>query len=309
MKTVQKSIVQREITKEIDAFLIDRQAENCSASTIKNYREKLGFLMRHLSGVPVLTMEQVTTEVLRGYMVELTSHHAPGGVHAYWRTIKTFFRWYEREMEDAGVEWRNPMRRITPPVLPDKKLAPLPAESIQKLLESCDKAGYYKARDRAMICLLYDSGVRRAELVSLDVGDLDMAASTVRVRIAKGRKSRTSFFGNFTRRELSRYLRQREKITDLSALFVTRFDDRITPQGLRQVLRRRGEMAGLGDEPTPHGIRRACAIYLWRAGVRQLAIQLILGHSTSGDVTARYLEISPLDLKAEYRSPVDALGL
>jgi integrase/recombinase XerD len=143
--------------------------------------------------------------------------------------------------------------------------------------------------------------------VALDVGDVNMKSGAVIVKHGKGDKRRVAFLSAKTRRELLRYLRHREDAAPTSPLFATLDGRRLTYSGLRQVVRRRADAAGIA-EPGLHSFRRAFALMSLRAGMDVYSLQRIMGHSDLS-VLRRYLAQTEGDLAAAHAhaSPVDRL--
>jgi len=173
------------------------------------------------------------------------------------------------------------------------------------MLAACKVRTMMGARDRALLLFLLDTGVRHAELCALDLADLNMESGSVLVRQGKGRKSRVVFVGAKTRRAVTAYLKRRRDTCP--ALWVTDEGTRISYDGMRQVIRRKAEQAGV-PEPSLHSFRRAFALTCLRNGVDLISLQRLMGHA-SLDMLRRYLAQVTSDLQAARQkgSPVDRL--
>ena len=163
-------------------------------------------------------------------------------------------------------------------------------------------------RDRAILLSLLDTGCRANEFVSLDVGDINLADGSVMVREGKGGKSRVAFLGTKSRKELMRYMRHRGDVGLGDPLWISvRGGRRLSYWGLRQIIRRRAEKAGV-DAPMLHSFRRAFALLCLRNGADIYSLQKLMGHSDL-TVLRRYLKQTEDDLREAHRKagPVDNL--
>ena len=216
--------------------------------------------------------------------------------------MRAFFRWWEAEIE---AEF-NPIEKVRPPKVVEKPLGPLPLPDLKGMLETCGRRTFYGARDRAILLSLLDAGYRASEFLALNVSDVNFPSSAVLVRSGKGGKARITVTGGKSRRELSRYFRQR-KANPNDPLWVTIHGSRLTQAGLRQIVRRRAEKAGV-QVPNLHSFGRAFALHALRNGADIYSLQCLMGHSDL-TVLRRYLKQTEADLReAQGRAgPVDNL--
>lgn len=277
-------------------FLSDCQARRLSRKTLVIYRDALTAFGKWL---PADNLAAVTPRDMRAYFVQLQTTHNPGGCHQHYRVLRTFFRWLVNE-DMLGA---NPMARLHAPKLADHPLPPVSLADVHAMLATCDKR-FTGQRDRAILLTLLDTGCRAAEFVALDVTDLDMDTGSLIVQHGKGDKRRSVFVGGRTRRELARYLRLR---TGGAALWVTRDGSRLTYAGLRQIVRRRAEYAGV-PEPGLHAFRRAFCLQCLRNGMDLISLQRLMGHADLS-LLKRYADQSTADLRAAHAraGPVDRL--
>jgi site-specific recombinase XerD len=286
----------------VDGFVRSCRARNLASGTVDFYTKKLGKFVAYCHAHRVRELAQVTTEDVRQFLTFLgEGGHNPAGVHCFYRAIKTFLRWYEREMEPDA--WRNPISKVKAPIVPLEPLDPVSVDTVKSLVNACQDHGQLGSRDKAMLLFLLDSGVRLAELLALNREDVDIISGTVQIRAGKGRKPRLVYLGDKSRQMLRRYLRQRRDLNP--ALWISRFGERLTESGLRMMLRRRAAEAAV-PEPSPHDFRRAFALERWRAGIDILTLSKLMGHA-SLQVLTRYLKQAGEDLEkaAKQSSPVD----
>lgn len=288
----------------MDAFLVDRQSRGLSSGTIVFYRKKLALWRRLFRSMDVTNVEDIMPHHLRQGLVELAETHNPGGVHAAFRTIRAFLKWYEEETEPE--DWRNPIGRVRAPKVPTEPLEPIPLPDLKAMLGTCDKS-FTGTRDRAILLSLLDTGCRASEFVGVNLGDVNRAVGTVLVRRAKGGKFRAVFLGAKARRQVMRYLRYRSVNGDTDPLWVTVEGKRLTYGGLRHIVERRAKRAGV-KMPGLHSFRRGFALACLRNGVDLISLQRLMGHSDLS-VLQRYLAQVEGDLQAAHAKggPVDHL--
>lgn len=286
----------------VDSFLVDRKAQGLSLETVQFYKKKLNYFAKFCESQAVKQVGQLTPDLLRRYLLELGEQHNPGGVHACFRTVRTLLLWVGQE-EIMPMDWKNPIHKVKAPKLPNELLDPIALEDVNALVATC-KYSFSGTRDKAMILGLLDTGARAQEFLNLNLEDVEMATGAVVIRQGKGRKPRMVFLGRKTLRAIRAYFRFRRDTN--SALWVSVHGERMTYTALRCLLRRRAELAGLEEIPTPHDFRRAFALIMLRNGVDIFALQKLMGHSDL-QVLRRYLAQTDEDVHTAHMrgSPVD----
>ncbi len=180
-----------------------------------------------------------------------------------------------RAVRDSG----NPAQGVRAPKSPRRLPQTLDADQMARLLE-LPAGGGLIARDRALMELLYSSGLRLAELVGLDVGDLDLKDRTVRV-LGKGRKSRIVPVGRMALAALRAWLRERTALAaaDELALFTGRNGRRLGPRAIQARVDYWAKRQGLGVHVHPHLFRHSFASHLLESGGELRGVQELLGHA------------------------------
>ena len=249
------------IDAAIDSYRLSLRAGNKSPATIKTYLAALARFSRFLAerGMP-RTLRAIRREHVEAFIVALQdAGQRPATVSIAYRSLQPFFKWALGEDEIAA----SPMERMTPPIVPEEPPAILRNEELKAILDACAGADFDARRDTAIIRLLLDTGMRRAELAGLKLDDIDMDQQ-VAIVMGKGRRPRACPFGNKTAQALDRYLRLR-----LAHPHAKRMELWLAPRGVLtdsgvlQVLRRRGATAGL-PKLHPHQFRHTYA-HLWLA--------------------------------------------
>jgi integrase/recombinase XerD len=286
----------------IEVFFHTCHSRNLSPGTVGFYTKKLNVFFWFCQDLAISRVDQITSETIRHFLIFLEERqHKPGGIHCFYRTLKTFFNWYEQETE--RTDWRNPIYKVKAPVVPLEPLDPVSIETIRAMIQAGTGAALTDARDRAALLFLLDTGVRLSEFLGLNREDVNLITGVILIRSGKGRKPRNVYLGNKARQTLRRYLKSRSDCNP--ALWISRSGERLTETGLRMMLRRRAARGGV-PVPSPHDFRRAFALERWRAGLDILTISKLMGH-TSLQVLSRYMRQAGEDLEqaAREHSPVD----
>ena len=294
--------IETHIETQVDAFLVDRRAQRKSEGTLGFYRQKLALFGEYCDAQGITATTQLTPTLIRNFILWLQQRgHNDGGVHAFYRTVRTFLYWWEEEYEPEG--WKNPIRKVKPPRVDKRLLDPASDRAVSALL-GVYSGGYLGARDKAAILFLCDTGCRASEFTGLNLADYHVSSGAVVIRNGKGGKGRTVFVGRKTRRALRKYLRQRPADSD-RALWVTVGGDRLTYSGLRQIVRRRAHKAGV-TPPALHSLRRLFAVQCLRNGMDLRRLQELMGHADL-QMLIRYTKLVTDDLRAAHlqASPVD----
>jgi len=285
--------------------LVDRKSQNLAAGTLYFYRMKLQLFTRYCESQVITQIGQITPVLIRQWLLHLEeTGHNVGGIHAAYRALRTFLYWWENELEPEG--WKNPIRKVKAPRLTDDPLEPVQIDHVQKLIDAC--TGPNGARDKALLLFLLDTGARAAECLSCDIPDVNLITGEVLIRQGKGRKARSVYLEKKSRKALRVYLKTHP--VDNPFLWLTDDQDsRLSYWGLREVIRRRAEKAGV-EVPGLHDFRRAFAINMLRNGVDLITLSRLMGHSGLA-VLKRYLKQANIDLQAAHAkgSPVEHSGL
>lgn len=284
----------------LDSFLIERITKGLSKHTIEFYRNELLPFSNWLEGNGFINFQDVSTEIIRSYLLSIRGRRSPGGVHATYRAIRALFNWYEFEYEPEG--WKNPIKKVKVSYPRGDPLPGVAIEDIERMAEVCKNI-----RDKAIICCLLDTGCRAAEFVKLDLNHVDLITGSIWVEKGKGGRSRYVFIERKSKRYLKQYLNTR---TDNNpAVWVTDEGDRLTYDGLFQIIKRRARDAGI-PAPGLHDFRRAFGKLCKKKGLDILTISRLLGHS-SLEVTKRYIVLDDSDLREAHRQagPVDNSNL
>lgn len=288
----------------VEAYLLACRAEGKSARTIRWYDQKLrrfaGYLRSHRLSP---SASAVTPEIIRGFITELQSTGASAfTVRGYPQVVKGLFTWLEEE----GYLAENPIRRVKMPKTPRYVVRPLEEEQVQRLLQVIDPRTRTGSRDLAILLLLLDTGMRLGELAGLTLSEGELALKSGMLRVfGKGSRERFVPVGGTAQSALRRYIHLHRPESYADALFLGSRGRPLIDEGIRQVVRRVADRAGVPGVH-PHKLRHTAAVTFLRAGGDVFALQRILGHSTLA-MTRNYVTLTDLDIKATHlrASPAD----
>lgn len=308
------------LTEATKGFEIYMLAAGRSPHTVQLHKYTIRRLAEYLNDPDVTA---ITTADLQAFLAYWGQSHASSSVRRFWTGIRSFFRWAASEFNIL-----NPSLAIPAPKSANRVIHPLTHEEISKLLDACSRTAPANTqhrrsftmprstakRDRALILLLLDTGIRISEAARLTLGDVDLDNGEIIIRpYGSGEKSRARVLpiGNRTRRALWHYIASRtdtkeDPDPDSLSLFVDKTEDHaLDRHGLRQLLNRLGERASVPNVH-PHRFRHTFAIEYLRNNGDVFTLQRILGHRTL-TMVERYLEIAQADVKTAHRraSPVD----
>lgn len=214
--------------------------------------------------------------------------------------VRSFYSWATRR----GRVDRNPALLLSSPKLPARLPSVLKAGEAADLVEAATGGDAWSVRDRAVLELLYSTGIRVAELCGLDVDRVDLDRRRVRV-LGKGRKEREIPLGEPASDALGEYLRDARAETmqehsEASALFFNHRGRRLGARDVRALVERYGRDVLVGRRVSPHTLRHSFATHLMEGGADIRAVQELLGHA-SLEVTQRYTHVSRRRLFGAYR--------
>ncbi|MBI3745442.1 MAG: tyrosine-type recombinase/integrase [Chloroflexi bacterium] len=233
---------------------------------------------------------------LRAWLVELRTTLAPVSVAGYVRTLRVLGNWLAAEgLADAAA-----LRGLRRPRVPHKVIEPVADDVLRRLLAVCSP------RDRAIVLLMIDTGLRVSEVAGIRLGDL-RPDGTLKVR-GKGSRERMVPVGSTARQAIVRYLGQRGPGKPDDALFLGRRGE-ISARGVQQMVRRLKGQVGVTGRLSPHSLRHTFARSYLVNGGDVFSLQRILGHTTL-DMVKRYVALADVDLVTRHAvaSPADRLA-
>jgi integrase/recombinase XerD len=289
--------------KQIEQFLehlkVQKQySENTLAAYRNDLFQFLGFLEGHAA-----TWGEVRRDTIINYIMAMKGNqeYAAATVARKVAAIKSFFHY----LLEKGILKDDPTTTLDSPRVQKRPPRALSIDDVERLLEEPAHDGSAKGlRDRALLELLYATGLRVSEVVALNVEDLNLASATVRVVRARSRRERIVPIHDRAIEPLQLYL-LRGRIQLLhdpreTSVFLNHRGERLTRQGLWLIVKHYVRATGIEEEVTPHTLRHTCAAHLLgkKAGLEQ--VQRILGHaniSTTQAYTHVTMEETPPSAK------------
>lgn len=257
------------------SFELSLRAENKAERTVEKYLDTLTLFARSLPDGTDTDVSTITRDDVRRWLEQLRANGAADAtVSLRHRALRQFWKWCVREDEATDI-----MAGMPAPFVAVKPVPILDEDAIVKLLKACQGKAFVDLRDTAVIRVLLDTGIRRAELVGLRLDDVDLRDRTVTV-LGKGRRVRAVRFGHKTAQALDRYLRARDKrpaAARSDALWLSARDDADWgADGVRIMLRRRSEAAGI-PPVNPHRFRHTFADDFLAAGGAESDLMRLAG--------------------------------
>ncbi len=228
---------------------------------------------------------------------------SPTTVNGYFRALRTFFNWLEQE--ELIIE--NPFRNLKTPRPDNKVIRALTSSDLEKLFKLCAGKSALEVRNKAILSVFLDTGLRVSELTNLLIDDVNMEDGSILVRHGKGNKQRLVRVGSKAQKALWKYITLYRK-SNSNRLFINRSGEPLNLIGVKILIKRLGNKANV--KVHPHQLRHTFAIAFLRAGGDVFSLQYLLGHSTL-QMTQRYLQsLNANDAANAHKkfSPLDNFG-
>lgn len=254
-----------------------------SAHTVRAYRKDLEEFSAYAAAKP----EDMDLIDIRGFIAgQINKGLGKITVSRRLSSIRSFFKYLHRE----GYITANPAKLVSNPKIPKMLPRYLSVDDVFSLIERPEGIGFITVRDRAILELLYSSGLRVSELSGLNVDDLNIRESLVKIR-GKGKKERIVPVGSKAIGAAKSYLVERmlRKSRD-KALFLNRLGTRLTDRGVRRIVVKYARASAMTGHVGPHVLRHSFASHLLQGGADLRVIQELLGHA-SLSTTQKYTHL------------------
>lgn len=264
---------------EVDRFeQYLREVKQASENTVQSYRRDLMQMITYLEEKEIREAAKVTKTSLHGYILHMEEQgKAATTISRMMAAIKAFFNY---ECMQACIR-RNPAESLHAPKVEKKAPVVLSVDQVSALLAQPSGQTPKEIRDKAMLALLYATGIRVSELIGIQMEDINMNIGFLVCR--DGERERTIPFGRSAKAALEEYLEHarnellRGKGSDY--FFVNCTGGAMSRQGFWKIIKYYGEKAGIEEDITPHTLRHSFAAHLIARGADMRAVQTILGHS------------------------------
>jgi tyrosine recombinase XerC len=284
-----------------------KNEKNYSHNTIISYKNDLLQLLNYLEDHKIIkgnNIQYIDRSIMRRYIVYLKKcDYSIRSICRKISAIRSFFKFISRE----GIVNINPTINLITPKINKRLPYFLYLQEINQLIETPPQHTIFGIRDRAILELLYGTGMRVGELVDLNIHDIDLHEKTVRV-FGKGSKERILPLGNPSIKAIKEYLTNRNLFrknidvnkNDLNALLLNRFGGRLSTRSIRRIIIKYMKIAGLNKKISPHVLRHSFATHLLGGGADLRSVQELLGHE-SLSTTQIYTHITKERLKIIYK--------
>lgn len=284
--------------KEYTSFMTDIRHK--SLNTVESYKRDVTQYISYLDGTGVTDISSTTKTTVLSYLLYLQKEGRASSTVS--RTLASLRSYYLFMMQN-GVVKSNPTSNLEAPHVEKKIPKILSGEEVELLLEqpkNCDNKGI---RDKAMLELLYATGIRVSELINLDVSDVNVPMSFVRCK--GGKKERIIPMGHQAKDALENYINNVRKYMvkdeNETALFVNCSGARLSRQGFWKLIKYYQHIAGVETDITPHTLRHSFAAHLLENGADLHSIQEMMGHAdiSSTQVYSRMINSKIKDVYAK----------
>ena len=284
-----------QLERHIERFLHYLEAErNASEHTRVNYGWDLKQFSAFVGETPLASIDHL---FLRRFLTTLHEHHyAKRTLARKLASMRSFFRYLCRE----GYVASDPSRALATPKL-DRTLPQfLDVKEAKQLMEVSQAEQWLACRDRAILELLYSSGIRVSELAGLRMDDVDLVGGSVQVA-GKGKQERLVPIGRPSVDTLQRYLDHRKtpKPGSAAMVFLNKNGTALTTKSVREIVRRWTRAAGIAKKVSPHTLRHTFATHLLDQGADLRSVQELLGHKNLS-TTQIYTHVTTKRLKEIY---------
>ena len=284
-----------------------------SPQTVRGYKFRLAVFASWCEAHGY-TLESLTAKHIRQFVEDVSKRHgglASSTIRQYALNVKTFLRWCARDEEFEDLVSHKVVNHIALPRLSETIIEVFTPEQLQALFRALDKQPF-PVRDKAILSLLIDTGIRASELCGLVLKNTWLDADDAYIRVAgKGRKEREVPLGRQSRIALRRYITRYRKPKDPQGeqhVFISRTGEPLTVHGLAQLIEQLSETTRIRDvRVSPHTFRHTYAVQYLLNGGDIYKLSRLMGH-TSVKITERYLQaVNAKQARAGNHSVLDNL--
>ncbi|MBU2470981.1 MAG: tyrosine recombinase XerC [Bacteroidetes bacterium] len=292
-----------ELIKSFLDFL--KLEKNYSVNTLLAYEDDLvqfnRFLTNHFQSdnFELSAVDNVTIRLFLGELVE--SDFAKKSIVRKLATVRSLYKYLIKK----GIIKSNPTINIPTPKVPKKLPTFLEEPSIDRMLNLPDTSTVEGLRDKAILELLYSTGIRLSELIGLNLDNIEWSKETIKV-LGKGKKSRIVPFGSKSKDALRKYLERRDELisdltkkSSINSVFLSNRGLRIYPKGVYLIVNKYIRLVSDVEKKSPHVLRHSFATHLLNRGADLKAVKELLGHE-SLSTTQIYTHVTVDRLKRVY---------
>ena len=267
-ETLLDHLISKSVAEALDEFIIDLKIEERSPKTILFYRDRLKWFVNFIK--PGTQLKDISTGDIKKFLSTQDSAHVYS-YHAKYRALRSFLNW----CVEQNYILANPLT-FDPPKLPDVIKPAFTDDELKAIIKAC--TGSLGLRNKAMVLVLIDTGIRREELAKIKISDINIEARLISI-YGKGRKQRLMLVSPTTLKAIWHYLRARKGPSE--CLWITEEGKPITGDGIGQMLQDLVSRAGItGHKASAHVFRHTFANNFLDAGGDLFDLQYLLGHAS-----------------------------
>jgi integrase/recombinase XerD len=281
-----------DLARLLDSWILQLRNARKSDHTVKMYRTAVQSFLAYCADTD--TPAELTKPAVTGWMTAQSDNEA-STVRVQLTALKLFAKWLAKE-EDIDT---SAVLTVAAPKLNQRAVPDLSEDQVRKLLKACDGPELRDKRDKAMLVLLAETGIRAGELLALDVGDIDLSGCIALVRRGKGGEGRRVHFSVSAAAIIDKYLRHRHRTVahpSQGPLWITS-RGRLSYSGLVGTFKARAKDAGVAGFHA-HRLRHTAAVRWLRAGGTEVGLMAQAGW-TSNAMIGRYIKTASEQLAGE----------
>lgn len=293
-----------------DYFLSSKKAEGLRKPTITSYHEHFNFFIKWLNKnfSEIKLISDLSVQIIRQYITYLREDHFNYKTKEYGLSIQTsnarlrFLKTFYNFLVKEEISLINPPEQVKYIKEDDRKFQPLSEKEMQRLLNIPDNKQYPQFRDKCLMFLLYDTGLRINEAINLSVDDIDLAARRILLPAnkAKGRKARIVPLSNLIIKMLIELMTENQThFEECKDVFLNWYGEKMAEDTFRRNLKRYVKKAGITKSFSCHDFRRQSITEMLASGASLFAVQAIVGHSQIS-TTKKYVHFDEQVIKNQH---------
>jgi len=247
--------------------------KNCSSNTLRGYRRDIFQFINFLKKKKINSFKSISYQDLLSYLGYLRNYgYSETTIGRKVASLKSFFKF----LSARKIIKSNPVALLSSPKKPDRLPDFLTLEEVEKILNIPSEKNWQSLRDKAILELLYSTGIRVGELTSLKIGDIDFFQELIKVK-GKGKKERIVPIGRYALKALIEYIERRPNKKEKN-VFLNKYGKPLSERSVERIIDKFSKKAGIGKKITPHTFRHTFATHMLDRGADLRTVQELLGH-------------------------------
>ena len=247
--------------------------KNCSSNTLRGYRRDIFQFINFLKKNKINSFKSISYQDLLSYLGYLRNYgYSETTIGRKVASLKSFFKF----LSARKIIKSNPVALLSSPKKPDRLPDFLTLEEVEKILNIPSEKNWQSLRDKAILELLYSTGIRVGELTSLKIGDIDFFQELIKVK-GKGKKERIVPIGRYALKALIEYIEKRPNKKE-KKVFLNKYGKPLSERSVERIIDKFSKKAGIGKKITPHTFRHTFATHMLDRGADLRTVQELLGH-------------------------------